>query len=165
MMGYVQNPEETSNILRRHDDGLLWVHTGDLGYVSEDGFVFISGRLKRYITYVSDGVHKKVFSLDIERVLLQHPTIEKCSVVPVANSETAQAPVAFIILREGVVLKSDLENKLHSYSEENLPREYRPVRYLFVDKFPLTKVGKVDYLALEKEAEKNCSSEHLISNE
>lgn len=59
MLGYINNPEETANILRKHEDGKLWVHTGDLGYIDEDGFVYINGRLKRYKLRIGDGLHKK----------------------------------------------------------------------------------------------------------
>lgn len=152
MSGYVNNPEETANILRRHEDGKIWVHSGDLGYISKDGFIHISGRLKRYILCIANGIHKKVFSLDVERALLEHPKIENCAVVPVDHTEQYQAPVAFVILKKGVVADAEMETDLKSYSEETLEEVYRPLRYFFVEKFPLTKVGKVDYLTLERTA-------------
>lgn len=152
MSGYVNNPEETANILRRHEDGKIWVHSGDLGYISKDGFIHISGRLKRYILCIANGIHKKVFSLDVERVLLEHPKIENCTVVPIDHTEQYQVPVAFVILKKGVVADAEMETDLKSYSEETLEEVYRPLRYFFVEKFPLTKVGKVDYLTLERTA-------------
>lgn len=153
MLGYVNNLEETNNIIKEHEDGKLWVHSGDLGYITEDGFVHISGRLKRYMMYIANGLHKKIFSLDIEKVLLEHPYVDNCAVVPIADNVTFQKPVAFIILKKNILLDKNIENEFKSYAEENLQEEYRPVKYIFVDSFPLTKVGKVDYLALEKEAE------------
>lgn len=153
MLGYVNNPEETNNIIRRHDDGKLWVHSGDLGYITEGGFVHISGRLKRYMLYIANGIQKKVYSLDIEKVLLEHPYVGNCAVVPIADSVTFQKPVAFIILKKDLSHDVNMENEFNEYAEKNLQDGYRPVKYVFVDKFPLTKVGKVDYLALEKEAE------------
>ena len=155
MLGYVNNPEETNNIIRKHEDGQLWVHSGDLGYVTEDGFVHISGRLKRYMMYIANGLHKKIFSLDIEKVLLEHPYVDNCAVVPIADNDTFQKPVAFIILKKDMPYDINIENEFEAYAEKNLQDGYKPVKYFFVYGFPLTKVGKIDYLALEKAAEKS----------
>ncbi|MBQ7671254.1 MAG: acyl--CoA ligase [Clostridia bacterium] len=152
MIGYLNNPEETSNIIRRHDDGLLWIHSGDLGYISENGFIHISGRLKRYMLCFSNGVAKKVFSLDIEKVLVKHPNVEKCAVVPINDEVINQAPVAFVVPLDNME-KKELEQSLIGFANEKLDQLYRPVRYYFLSKFPLTKVGKIDYRALEKQAE------------
>jgi len=154
MLGYVNNPKETNNIIRKHEDGKLWVHSGDLGYITEDGFVHIIGRLKRYMMYIANGIHKKIFSLDIEKVLLEHPYVDNCAVVPITDSVTFQKPVAFIILKRNIPHDQNIENALKSYAEKNLQDGYKPVKYFFVDRFPLTKVGKVDYLALEREVNK-----------
>ena len=152
MMGYLGNQEETNNIIKQHNDGLLWVHTGDLGYISENGFIHISGRLKRYMLSIANGVQKKVFSLDIEKILVQHPAIEKCVVVPVEDETVNQAPVAFIVLRSEEILCDELKNDIQQFAVEHLDSVYCPVRYYFVENIPLSKVGKVDYRALEKEA-------------
>ena len=159
MLGYVNNPEETNKIIRKHEDGKLWVHAGDLGYITEKGFVHISGRLKRYLLYYAEGINKKVFSLDIEKVLLEHPYVDNCAVVPIADSVTFQKPVAFIILKKDVPHEVNIENEFTTYAEKNLQDGYKPVKYIFVDRFPLTKVGKVDYLHLEIEAAKIKSGE------
>lgn len=152
MIGYLNDPEETDNILRRHKDGLLWVHSGDLGYISENGFIHISGRLKRYMLCIANGVQKKVFSLDIEKVLLKHPEVEKCAVVPIDDETVNQAPVAFIVLSDLNADQSAAETALSEYAEQNLEPICRPRKYFFVPKYPLTKVGKVDYRALERMA-------------
>lgn len=154
MLGYVNNEDETNNIVRRHDDESLWVHSGDLGYVDEDGFVYISGRLKRYFLYIRDGLQKKIFSLDIEKVLLEHPMIDNCAVVPIANEDTFQAPVAYVILKEEYRSAASTEIQLQEFAVQNLSDGYRPVKYVFVEKYPLTKNGKIDYRALEQEAAK-----------
>jgi len=154
MMGYVNNSEETANIVKKHDDGHLWIHSGDLGYVTEDGFVYICGRLKRYMMHIANGIHKKIFSLDIEKVLLKCQEVENCVVVPIESKEFFQVPVAFLILKKGSVSET-AKKKIKRFAERNLEPSYCPVKYYFVEKFPLTKVGKVDYRALEQMAQKN----------
>jgi len=152
MIGYLNKPEETDNILRRHEDGLLWVHSGDLGYISENGFIHISGRLKRYMLCIANGIQKKVFSLDIEKVLVKHPEVEKYAVVPVADEKINQAPVAFIVLSNINADQASIEFALREFANQNLEQVYLPKKYFFVSKYPLTKVGKVDYRALEEMA-------------
>lgn len=151
MLGYVNAPEETAAILQRHSDGKLWVHSGDLGYIDEDGFLFVSGRMKRYFVFVHGGVHKKIFSLDIEKVLLQHPAVENCAVVPVSDPETIQAPAAYIIRKNDVGTTDAVEASLRDFSACHLEEGYLPVKYIFVEKFPMTRIGKVDYRTLERD--------------
>ena len=150
MTEYLNNPEETANIIRKHADGKEWVHSGDLGYISPDGFLHISGRLKRYILVKYNQIYKKVFSLDIEKVLLKHPAVNNCAVVPMEHPEMEQAVRAFIILKKGFALTEQLKADIEEYCEQNLDKVYRPVCYEFVESFPLTKVGKIDYKALEE---------------
>lgn len=154
MSYYINNKEETDKILRRHKDGQLWIHSGDLGYISENGFIHISGRLKRYMLCIKNGVQKKVFSLDVERALLQNPCVDNCAVVPIDDPEINQVPVAFVILKSEYMKSADNEKSLREHCNKSLPDVYRPVKYFFVKEFPHTKVGKVDYRALEREAEK-----------
>ena len=78
MKGYYNKPEETAILLRRHPDGRVWAHTGDMGYLDEDGFVFLDSRIKRMIIR-HDGF--KVFPSMIENVVSRHPAVHQCSVV------------------------------------------------------------------------------------
>ena len=152
MIGYLKNQEETDNIIRMHDDGLLWVHSGDLGYISENGFVHISGRLKRYILSFYNGIAKKVFCLDIEKKMMQNPLVEKCVAVPVDDEALNQIPVAYIILAKGVVANEETRRTLFKFANENMEQVYRPVKFYFVEEYPRTKVGKINYRELEKRA-------------
>ena len=101
---------------------------------------------------IANGVQKKVFSLDIEKVLLKHPEVEKCAVVPIDDETVNQAPIAFIVLSDLNADQSAAEAALSEYAEQNLEPVCRPRKYFFVPKYPLTKVGKVDYRALERMA-------------
>lgn len=152
MTGYVNNPDETNNIIKKHDDGLLWVHSGDLGYISENGFVHISGRLKRFMLCIANGVQKKIFSLDIEKVLLKYPKVDNCAVVPVPDEIINEAPAAYVILKKEYTNDENVETELRDYCINYLQDVYCPVKYFFVESFPRTKVGKVDYKALEARA-------------
>lgn len=154
MLGYINKPEETANILRVHEDGKVWVHTGDLGYLDKDGFVYIKGRLKRYMLRIGDGLHKKVFSLFVEKAIMQHPKVRSCVVVPKDDPVEHQVPVAFILPEGDAEPTKALMKEIMEYCNAELDKYHRPVKCCWVEKIPLTKVGKVDYRALEKEAEK-----------
>lgn len=134
------------------DDGLLWVHSGDLGYIDENGFVHISGRLKRCMLCIANGVQKKVFSLDVEKALLKHKKIDNCAVVPIPDKTINEAPVAYVILKKEYINDNTIEEELRIHCEEHLQDVYRPIKYFFCEKFPLTKVGKIDYKTLENQA-------------
>ena len=151
MDGYVNKPEETENVIRIHKDGKRWLHTGDLGYVTKDGFVHITGRMKRYVLTFQTGYIKKVFCVDIERMIAKSPLVEKCVIVPVdyADRANGQFPAAYVVLADKAA--KNAEERLRQYCDETIanPME-RPQEYFFVDEFPLTRVGKVDYRKLEK---------------
>lgn len=147
MKGYVNNPEETDNLMRRHDDGKLWVHTGDLGFIDSDGFIHLCGRLKRYyVKYWESGV-KKVFCPDVERHLLKCPYIENCVIVPKVIG-TEHITYACIIPADKTMPHNELIAKVREYCENKLGEVYRSDNYIVMDSFPLTKVSKVDYRKL-----------------
>ncbi|MBO6141392.1 MAG: acyl--CoA ligase [Ruminococcus sp.] len=147
MRGYVNNPDETENVIRRHDDGKLWIHTGDLGFIDSDGFIHLCGRLKRYyVKYWQNGV-KKVFCPDAERRLMNCPYIENCVIVPRIIG-TEQLTYVFIIPADKAMSQKELIDKVHIFCENELGEVYRPDRILIIDSFPLTKVSKIDYRKL-----------------
>ena len=149
MIGYLNNQEETDNIIKKHQDGRLYIHTGDIGFISENGFIHISGRLKRYLLCIKNGVQKKIFSLDIERVLNKCPIVKKCVVVPVDDAQFNQVPVAFVILKKAEHDQLRAKEELKNYCAGKLEAIYCPVDYRFVNSFPKTRVGKIDYRSLE----------------
>lgn len=148
MTGYVNGSDE---MICTHEDGLNWLHSGDLGYVSQDGFVFITGRLKRYFLYIANGEQRKVFSADIEKLLLTHPLVENCAVIPISHKIKNQVAKAYIKLRDKTIDTVYAEQELRDFCNNKMPDRFRPETYKFVQAFPMTKLGKVDYRALEDE--------------
>ena len=149
MKGYYNKPAETAAILRTHADGRVWVHTGDIGYLDEDGFVYLDSRIKRLIIR-HDGF--KVFPSMIENVVSQHPAVHQCSVVGCTDKDHVQGRLPFVY----IVLKADTTSKkkqvireLERMCAEELPEYVQPVAYKFILSMPMTPVGKIDYRQLE----------------
>ena len=152
MKGYVNNKEETEYVMRRHADGQIWIHSGDIGTIDEDGFVYIQGRVKRMITRF-DG--HKVFPVTIESFIGEHPLVHSCSVIAVNDRERTQGqyPMAVIETVVGVdpAQRDSLCREIYHLCEEQLEERGRPVAVVCVDEVPLTAMGKNDYRRLENE--------------
>ena len=149
MKGYYNKPEETAILLRRHPDGRVWAHTGDLGYLDEDGFVYLDSRIKRMIIR-HDGF--KVFPSMIENVVSRHPAVHQCSVVGCADKDHTQGrlPFVYIVLKaDTTAKKKQVIRELERMCAEELPEYVQPVAYKFISSMPMTPVGKVDYRQLE----------------
>ena len=149
MKGYYNKPEETAILLRRHPDGRVWAHTGDMGYLDEDGFVFLDSRIKRMIIR-HDGF--KVFPSMIENVVSRHPAVHQCSVVGCTDKDHTQGrlPFVYIVLKAGITAKKkQVIRELERMCAEELPEYVQPVAYKFILSMPMTPVGKIDYRQLE----------------
>ena len=149
MKGYYNKPEETAILLRRHPDGRVWAHTGDMGYLDEDGFVFLDSRIKRMIIR-HDGF--KVFPSMIENVVSRHPAVHQCSVVGCTDKDHVQGrlPFVYIVLKADITAKKkQVIRELERMCAEELPEYVQPVAYKFISSMPMTPVGKVDYRQLE----------------
>ena len=155
MKGYYDKPAETAAILRTHPDGRVWVHTGDIGYLDEDGFVYLDSRIKRLIIR-HDGF--KVFPSMIENVVSQHPAVHQCSVVGCTDKDHVQGrlPFVYLVLTQEAASASPSKRKqiireLRQMCAEELPEYVQPVGYKIIPEMPLTPVGKFDYRKLEEE--------------
>ena len=151
MKGYYNKPEETDIILRRHADGRVWAHTGDIGYMDNDGFVFLDSRIKRLIIR-HDGF--KVFPSMIENVISRHPAVQQCSVVGCTDKDHVQGrlPFVYVVLDPACDKKKrQIVKELRQLCMEELPEYVQPVGYKFISEMPLTPIGKVDYRQLEEE--------------
>ena len=155
MKGYYDKPAETAAILRTHPDGRVWVHTGDIGYLDEDGFVYLDSRIKRLIIR-HDGF--KVFPSMIENVVSQHPAVHQCSAVGCTDKDHVQGrlPFVYLVLTQEAASASPSKRKqiireLRQMCAEELPEYVQPVGYKIIPEMPLTPVGKFDYRKLEEE--------------
>lgn len=154
MLGYFNNAAETEKVLIPHPDGTMWIHSGDLGCMDEDGFVFIRGRIKRMITRF-DG--HKIFPTQVEGVIGTHKNVLSCAVVGVKDSLHAQGMMAVAVmeLREGCneqTVRAEVEQICCTELEER----GRPIDYLFVRQMPHTGMGKIDYCQLAANYEDSC---------
>lgn len=146
MMGYLNDESETNEALQIHDDGHIWLHTGDLGYMDSDGFVYYKGRLKRMI--VTSGYN--VYPSHIEEVIESHPAVLQCTVVGVPHPYKQEVPKAFIVLKEGfhgLFIKSEIKE----YCKNNLAKYMVPHEFVYRKKLPKTKLGKVDFQKLQSD--------------
>ena len=152
MLGYVDNEAENQRVMKKHSDGNVWIHTGDLGYISSQGSVFITGRIKRtYITQVN-GTVSKIFPDRIEKIISEMSAVSNCCVVCRGDSKNTYYPVAFVVLKPENKNES-IEKDLRKICNLGLPDYAQPIEYRFVNSLPLTSVGKPDYRTLEKMAE------------
>lgn len=155
MLGYFANKTATDDILKIHDDGSRWIHSGDIGYMTEDGNLFIVDRLKRMIIRY-DGF--KVFPSLIEQVVSSHEAIDSCKVVGTPDIEHSQGklPKVHIVLKEEFKLNEyNVIEEIKLLCQDKLPEYMQPCDYKVRESLPLTSVGKIDYRALEAEDENN----------
>ncbi|MDO4802047.1 MAG: class I adenylate-forming enzyme family protein, partial [Prevotellaceae bacterium] len=151
MKEYLNEPEETANIMKLHDDGKLWVHSGDLGRIDEDGFLFIEGRMKRTIVRF-DG-HKS-YPIQIETVVCERTDVLNCCVIPVKDLDHPQGELPLIVaeVNKGKDFDEDvLRKEILEYCKENIESRSWPVSVVFVDDIPISANSKNDYKALIKE--------------
>lgn len=153
MIGYYNNQAATDDIIKVHKDGERWLHTGDLGYLNDDGVLFVSGRIKRIImTKGKDGVVTKMFPDRIEKVVMEHPAIELCCAVGVADETRINYAKVFAVLATGFTESKELTEEILALCYENLPEYMMPETIVYSKDLPRTERGKVDYRALEQQA-------------
>ena len=149
MQGYYKNDEETRKVLLTHTDGTKWVHTQDLGYVDQNGFVHFVDRIKRMIVR-PDG--HNVWPSAIESLLITHQDVAECAVIGTENPNGANGkiPTAFIVRNISGKTDHQIEDELRELSLRKLPERDVALQYIFIEKIPLTPIGKVDCRALER---------------
>jgi long-chain acyl-CoA synthetase len=147
MLGYLDNPEATAETLREHDDGRIWLHTGDIGKMDEDGFFYFTSRLKRMIK--SSGFN--VYPAQVEHLLYGHPAVQEACVVGIPDEAQGERVKAFVVPVEGTDGTPELASELIEYCREHLIKWSCPREIAFRDELPKTRVGKIDFKALVDE--------------
>lgn len=152
MLGYYNNDSATNSAIFTDDHGTRWLHTGDIGYVDTDGFVFVTGRAKRIYAARSEkgGMFFKLYPDYITSVISEIEHVNDCAVVCISDPDCKYIPAAFIVgdgtphvqIREHILRCCAARMASH-----NIPK-----KLIFMDKLPVTPAGKVDYRALERMA-------------
>ena len=150
MMGYLNDDAETAQALRLHDDGRVWLHTGDIGYLGEDNFIYFTQRLKRII--ISSGYN--IYPTYLESIINSHEGVLTSTVIGIDHPHKGQVPKAFIVLKPGYKAGKKIEREIRELLQRHVAIYALPVAYEFRDKLPTTLVGKVAFRELEKEEKK-----------
>ena len=148
MLGYMDNPEETANTLRRHVDGRIWLHTGDLGYMDQDGFVYFRQRIKRML--VTSGYN--VYPSQLENIIDGHDKVLLSCVIGVKDAYRGQKIKAYIVPMPGIEPSEELKKEILDYCACHIAKYAMPREVEFRTELPKTLVGKVAYRVLEEEA-------------
>ena len=147
MMEYVNHPEETANTKQLHPDGLYWIHTGDLGTMDEEGFIYFRQRIKRMI--ITNGYN--VYPSQMEGVIDGCEYVQMSCVIGVPDPLKVQKVKAFIVLKSGYVPTEATKREIMEYCKKHIAKYALPYEIEFRDDFPKTLVGKIAYRVLEEE--------------
>ena len=148
MTCYLKNPEETANTLKRLADGNIWLYTGDLGSMDEDGYVYFKQRIKRMI--ITNGYN--VYPGPIENLIDGVEEVAYSCVIGVKDPRRMQRVRAYVVLHDGVQPTDEMKEKIMSVLRMHVAVYALPKEIIFRDELPKTLVGKVAYRKLEEEA-------------
>lgn len=162
MLEYYNMEEETKHTLKRHADGTVWLHTGDLGKVDKDGNIFISGRLRRMIIQFC-GLKSNPF--EVEEKIIKHPAVKNAIVVGVKDPDHDQGelPVAYVLVNpEDMSKEETLKQELHKICEDSVTYYSVPIDYVFVTEYPRTPIGKIDFKKMSQDYNEMIASRNII---
>lgn len=147
MIGYLGNPKETAHTLQIHPDGRTWLHTGDLGMMDAEGFVYFRQRLKRMI--ISSGY--SIYPSQLENVIDAHDAVLMSTVIGVDDPYKIQKVKAFVVLKPHIAPSEEIKRSIREHCEKNIAKYAMPYAFEYRESLPKTLVGKVAYTVLEAE--------------
>ena len=140
MKGYLNNPEETNNVLKLHSDGKIWLHQADLGWCDEDGHFYMTDRIKNIFMRTGFNVHPS----KISEFIISLPEVKDCVVVGVPHPTEQMVPVAFVVLQDSNADASVVKERLTKECKQGLSETDIPLDWFFVNELPRNMGGKVD---------------------
>lgn len=148
MIGYKDISNE--ELIKLHDDGEYWIHTGDYGYIDEDGFIYVEGRIKRMIMTISNGVVYKIFPTETESIINScEGVLESCIVKEKIDCNNIRLK-AYVVLEQKKDFNTDKVIKLiNKRCSDSLSEYQRPYEIEVINEMPRTDIGKIDYRRLE----------------
>ena len=145
MIGYINHEEENASTLQRHADGHVWLHTGDLGVMDGEGFVYFRQRIKRMI--VTNGYN--VYPSQVENVIEGHPAVQRSCVIGVPDPLKMQRVKAFVVLKDGYADTPEVRESILEHCRRHIAKYAMPKELEIRDSLPTTLVGKVAYTKLQ----------------
>ncbi|MBR5190489.1 MAG: acyl--CoA ligase, partial [Clostridia bacterium] len=149
MLGYLNNEEETAKVLQKHEDGKIWVHTGDVGCVDEDGYIYYHQRHSRMLIVAGNNV----YPTQIENIINTCRNVDTSCVIGVKGRASVQKIIAVVKPTSMDVDLETLKNEINEICEKNVADYARPQEIVFRDTMPLTAMGKVSFKKLMEEME------------
>ena len=150
MQGYLNNPEETDNVIKIHRDGRRWIHTKDIGYMDEKGHVFHVERIKNIFMRTGFNVHPSSIAEFINTL----PFVKNSYVIGFDHPKEQCVPIAFVVIDESTTLsQEEIEAKLKEACYSNLEETSVPYDFVFVDELPINMGGKVDSRTIVRTSE------------
>jgi len=148
-LGYLDDQSATDSLLKRHSDGKIWMHSGDMGYIDDDGFLFFCERIKRIFVRF-DGTKMSPYS--IEQQLYKCPAVEHCLVYGVDDTKHhhGKNPAAMVVVKNNYNVE-EAKYIIDKFINTSMAGYMRPVKVSVVDALPTTKNGKLDYFGKDKQ--------------
>ena len=152
MLGYFSDEKLTASVLKKHEDGNIWLHSGDLGYMDKNGHLFVKGRTKRMIMLFSGN---KIYPLDIEEMIETIEEVDRAIIVPEPDPihEGSVVPCAFITLNTQLT-EDQIRAKINQVLGEKMANYVNLNSIYIIEELPHLGIGKIDIKKLEEQSYK-----------